>query len=127
MNRSTDNLLAHPDLVVGEIGSGDAEGAIVALHARLSAATSAVKDAPEFLTALLQRSRLASVAIAEDVAIPHARTDAVERLVLAVSRSGEGVTFDSAHPRVRLIFLIGVPRPQVTEYLQLVAAISRLL
>ena len=127
MSQSTTNLLAQPDLVVPEMEARNAENAIVALHARLSVATSAVKDTPAFLSSLLQRARLASVAIAEDVAIPHARTDAVERLVLAVARSSEGIAFDAAHPRIRLIFLIGVPRPQVTEYLQLVAAISRLV
>jgi mannitol/fructose-specific phosphotransferase system IIA component (Ntr-type) len=68
-----------------------------------------------------------SVAIAPDVAIPHARTDAVERLVLAVGRSSAGIAFDAVHPSVRLIFLIGAPRQQVGGYLQLVATISRLL
>lgn len=120
-------IVAHPDLVVSEIGAGTAERVISALHARLSATTPAVTDAPGFLTALLQRARLASVAISPEVAIPHARSDAVQRTVLAVARSSVGIAFDPAHPRVRLIFLIGTPRPRVGEYLQVVAAISRLL
>jgi mannitol/fructose-specific phosphotransferase system IIA component (Ntr-type) len=120
-------LVAQPDVVVSELGAATAEGAIANLHARLCADTPAVKDGPGFLAALLQRARMDSVAIASDVAIPHARTDAVERMVLAVGRSSGGIAFDPAHPRVRLVFLIGAPRQQVGEYLQVVATISRLL
>jgi len=31
------------------------------------------------------------------------------------------------HPAIRLVFLIGTPKQAVTEYLQFVAALSRLL
>ena len=124
---SPSELIANPDVVLPELEAGSADEAIATLHARLSAASPAVKDAPQFLAELLQRSRLASVAIALDVAVPHARTDAVERVVLALGRSKDGVAFDAAHPRVRLIFLIGTPRQPVGEYLRLVATLARIL
>ena len=74
------------------------------------------------------RAMVASVCIAPEVALPHARTVAVDRLVLAVARiAPPGVGFDGEHPAVRLIFMVGTPRQQVEEYLRLVAAISRLL
>jgi len=120
-------LVAQPNVVLADLEAKSAEGAIVTLHNQLSLATPAVKDRPAFLTALLQRARVSSVALAPDVAIPHARTDAVDRLVLAVGRSRTGIAFDAEHPHVRLVFLIGTPRQQIAEYLELVAGISRLL
>ena len=103
------------------------EAAIVALHAQL-AKSPAVKDAPQFLHSLLERAMLAPVCIATDVALPHARTTAVERVVVGVARvAAPGVGFDAEHPAVRLIFMVGTPKQQVEEYLLAVAAITRLL
>jgi hypothetical protein len=51
-------FVAQPDLVAPEIGAGTAESVITVLHARLCATTPAVKDAPGFLAARLQRARV---------------------------------------------------------------------
>ena len=103
------------------------EAALRAVHARLSE-DRAVTDAGRFLQDILERVMVASVCIAPDVALPHARTAAVDRIVLGVARlTAPGVGFDGEHPNIRLMFLIGTPRQQVEEYLRLVAAISRLL
>jgi mannitol/fructose-specific phosphotransferase system IIA component (Ntr-type) len=67
------------------------------------------------------------VCLADELALPHARTEAVSRLVLGVARVREGVAFDAQHAHVRLIFLIGTPRENVTEYLRVAAALTRLL
>ena len=107
------------------VNSGDE--AIRALHQRLRAATPEVRDADLFMRDLLERAALSSVCIADDVALPHARTTAVGRIVLAVARTAEAVAFDAEHPRVRLVFLIGTPKAAVSEYLQTVAALSRML
>lgn len=103
------------------------EEAIRALHQRLRASTPEVRDAEQFMHDLLERAALSSVCIADDVALPHARTTAVGRIVLAVARMAGPVAFDAEHPRVRLVFLIGTPKAAVSEYLQTVAALSRML
>lgn len=97
------------------------------LHQRLGSVAGAVIDEPRFLADLLERASVASVCIADEIALPHARTTAVGRLVLAIGRSSQGIAFDAEHPAVRLVFLIGVPKLAVRDYLQLVAALSRLL
>lgn len=110
-----------------DLAVGSREAALRALHARL-ATVPGVTDGDRLLLDLLERAMVASVCIAPDVALPHARTNAVERLVLGVARMAPpGVGFDGEHPAVRLVFMIGTPRQQVEAYLQLVAAISRLL
>jgi len=112
---------------VTDLRVNSGEEAIRALHQRLRAATPEVRDADLFMRDLLERAALSSVCIADDVALPHARTTAVGRIVLAVARTAEAVAFDAEHPRVRLVFLIGTPKAAVSEYLQTVAALSRML
>lgn len=119
--------LASPDALLLDLTATSREAAIVALHGAL-AQCPAVKDAPAFLHGLLERAQVAPVCIAADVALPHARTDAVERVVIGVARvAAPGVGFDAEHPAVRLIFLVGTPKQQVEQYLLAVAAITRLL
>jgi len=120
-------LIATPDIVALDLEATSGEDAIRALHQRLRAATPDVKDAGRFLEDLLARAALSSVCIAEDIALPHARTTAVERIVLAVARTAAPVAFDAEHPGVRLVFLIGTPKDAVVDYLRMVAALSRLL
>jgi mannitol/fructose-specific phosphotransferase system IIA component (Ntr-type) len=119
-------LITQPDAVVLDLMATSREATIVALHERL-AALPAVHDAAGLLHDLLERAQLSTVCIAEDVAMPHARSNAVGRMVLAVGRMAGGVAFDGAHPAVRLVFLIGAPAGSVMEYLQLVAGLVRLL
>jgi mannitol/fructose-specific phosphotransferase system IIA component (Ntr-type) len=120
-------LIAQPDTVMSGLRAADAEEAIRLVHVQLCAATPAVKNPPELLKALVERARLSSVCIAPEIALPHARTDAVERMVLAVAGAPEGIAFDAEHPAIRLVFLIGTPRQAVAEYLQMVATLSRWL
>lgn len=121
------DLIANPDAVVLDLHAASGEEAIRVLHGRLGAAEGAVTDAPRFLDDLLERARVASVCIADEVALPHARTAGVGRMVLAVGRAVGDIAFDAEHPRIRLVFLIGTPKAAVRDYLQVVAALSRLL
>lgn len=120
-------LIARPDAVWLDLVATSREGALKTLHGRL-AAEAGVADRDRFLFDLLERVQFAGVCIAPDVALPHARTPAVNRLVLGVARlAAPGVAFDPEHPQVRLMFLVGVPKEAVDVYLQAVASISRLL
>lgn len=119
-------LIAQPDAVVLDLPVVSGEAAIRALHARL-AALPAVTDADGLMRDLMERASVSSVCISADVALPHARTAAVSRLMLAVGRATPSVAFDAGHPAVRLVILIATPKKQVAEYLQLVAGMARLL
>jgi mannitol/fructose-specific phosphotransferase system IIA component (Ntr-type) len=123
---SQTDTISEPDAVLPDLRAVTGEEAVKALHAAL-VAVDGVTDAAEFLAGLLERMRFAPVCIAEDIALPHVRTDAVNRLVVAVGRVAEGVVFDPQHPKVHLVFLIGVPKDAVTEYLRVVAVLSRRL
>lgn len=81
-----------------------------------------------FYREILERERVSNTALGHDVAIPHARTDQCNQIIIAVGRAAEGIDFDAkeAGP-VRLIFLIGTPKLMVTDYLRLVGNLARLL
>lgn len=80
-----------------------------------------------FYDELLARERLEATSLGYGVAFPHARTDHVKKMVLAVGRSVPGVWFENSGERIHFIFVIGTPRRMVTEYLALVGAMARLL
>ncbi|NBQ64518.1 MAG: PTS sugar transporter subunit IIA [Verrucomicrobia bacterium] len=80
-----------------------------------------------FYDELLARERVEATSLGNGVAFPHARTDHVKKMVLAVGRSPAGVVFENSGETIHLIFVIGTPRRMVTEYLALVGAMARLL
>ena len=82
-----------------------------------------------FLKDVLEREKLTTTGIGDEVAIPHARTDTVTGFVIAFGRSENGVEFDSLdHKKAKLIFLMGTPKTAgLDEYLVLLAHLTRLL
>lgn len=86
-----------------------------------------IKDFEKFYQDLLARERIETTCLGADTALPHARTDHVSDMVLAVGRSQEGVLFENSNQTVRLIFLVGTPKRMATDYLRLVGTIARLL
>ena len=81
----------------------------------------AVLDSEIFLEQVRLRESTLSTASGEGVAFPHARTNAVSRLFLAVGRSRKGILFPASSPLVHLFFLIGTPPNAIAEYLGCVA------
>lgn len=85
-----------------------------------------ISDAERFLAAVIARERTASSVAEHGIAFPHARTDLVKEIVLGIGRSKEGVRFENSAEPVQLIFLIGVPKQMIQDYLVCVGAIARL-
>ena len=85
----------------------------------------AVKDLNAFHEALLSREKANSTVVGHGVAFPHARTDVVDKIVLAVGRSKEGVKFESSPEPVHLIFMIGTPKAQISDYLVCIGSLAR--
>ena len=80
-----------------------------------------------FYEELLARERIESTCLGNEIAFPHARTDYLKGMVLAVGRSPQGVWFENSGQTVRLIFVIGTPKRMVTDYLSVVGGLARLL
>jgi fructose-specific phosphotransferase system IIA component len=96
--------------------------------ARLMESTQGMIDFNLFLEDVFERERLGTTGIGDGIAIPHARTDAVDQLVIALGRSARGVEFESLDgKKVKLLFLMGTPKGSVSHYLKILAQLTRLL
>ena len=80
-----------------------------------------------FYEELLARERIESTCLGNEIAFPHARTDSLKGMVLAIGRSPQGVWFENCGQTVKLIFVIGTPKRMVTDYLSVVGGLARLL
>ena len=80
-----------------------------------------------FYQELLARDRLDTTCLGNEIALPHARTEHVRKIVVAVGRSDSGVLFENSNQNVRLMFVLGTPKNNPTDYLILVGALCRLI
>ncbi len=79
-----------------------------------------------FLGQVLAREDTSSTLAENGVAFPHARTDLVDRIVLAIGRSRTGILWNAEGDRAHLIFLIAVPQQLVNDYLIVVGTLARI-
>ena len=80
-----------------------------------------------FYNELLARERLDTTCLGHEIALPHARTEHVKKIVIAVGRSDPGVLFENSNQNVRLMFLLGTPKSNPGDYLMLVGLLCRLI
>ncbi len=87
-----------------------------------------VRDLDSLLEEIYAREEMESTGLGNLAALPHARTDAVSDVVLAVGRSREPIAYGGPDgDSVRILFVMGTPKRMVQEYLRAVAALARLL
>ena len=80
------------------------------------------------LAALRQREETMSTGIGFGIAIPHASSDRVDKVVAAFGRSHSGIEFDSLdNAPVNFIVLFVVPKDQFQTHLRTLAAIAKFL
>ncbi|MFM7180698.1 MAG: PTS sugar transporter subunit IIA [Verrucomicrobiales bacterium] len=79
------------------------------------------------LEALKTREEFTSTGIGSGVAIPHAFSEKLDRLIAVFGRSREGIAFDAvdSHP-VHFVILFLVPKEEYQLHLQTLAAIARM-
>jgi len=99
-----------------------------ALHevAQLLVGHPSVANFDGFYAELLARDRLDTTSLGYGFAVPHARTEYVKDIVLAVGRSQAGIPFDGGDD-VHLIFMLGTPKSRPGDYLQILSILCRLL
>lgn len=80
-----------------------------------------------FYDELLAREALDTTYLGNEIALPHARTQHVDKIVLAVGRSDQGVQFQDSDQSVRLMFVLGTPKSNPTDYLMCVSSLCKVL
>jgi fructose-specific phosphotransferase system IIA component len=90
--------------------------------------TGKVKDKAAALNALLDREKKMSTGIQFGVAIPHAKTDAVDELLACVAIKKEGVSFEALDGLESKIFIMTLsPEKRTGPHVQFLAEMSKVL
>jgi mannitol/fructose-specific phosphotransferase system IIA component (Ntr-type) len=85
-------------------------------------------DRDGVLAALRAREETMSTGIGFGIAIPHASSDRVDKVVAGFGRSSKGIEFDSLdNAPVKFVVLFVVPKDQFQTHLRTLAAIAKFL
>jgi len=94
---------------------------------RLLAENGKIDQPEKFLEQVSTREQVHPSVVEQGVVFPHARTDLVDEIILGIGRSRAGISFGENGGRAHLIFLIGVPKQLVNDYLICVGTLARLV
>ncbi len=118
--------IVRPELVVAELTATDKPAIIEELAAYLAKVVPTL-DRATLARALVEREKLASTAIDQGVAIPHAKLPNLPHLIACVGRKTAGVDFESMDGRLtHLFFVLVAPENSTGVHLKALARISRL-
>lgn len=97
--------------------------------AAMLATTGKVTDVEVLVRAVFAREEQGTTGLGEEIAVPHAKTDAVTAPVVGFARAPEGVEWGSPDgTKARLIFMITVPEAAAgDEHLRILSLLSRKL
>ena len=88
---------------------------------------SLIKDKETLFNTLMERERLGSTGIGENVAIPHGKSDELFKIVTVFGRSLKGVDFESLDQKpVYFVYMVIAPSNSTGQHLKALARISRL-
>ncbi|MET7763662.1 fructose-specific PTS transporter subunit EIIC [Streptomyces sp. NPDC005393] len=109
--------------------AADDKDAAIREMAELLATTGKVTDVAELVRTAFAREAQGTTGLGEEIAIPHAKTDAVTAPVVGFARSPEGIEWGAPDgTKARLIFMISVPEAAAgDEHLRILALLSRTL
>lgn len=113
-----------PKHILFDLG-GDTNEQAVARVAELLQKDPRVNDWDRFFAGLEKATSCMSKENGSVLCIAHARTTAVNAMTMAVGRcfeKGPG----AAEPRLRLVFVIGVPVALASDYLRIIGALARI-
>jgi mannitol/fructose-specific phosphotransferase system IIA component (Ntr-type) len=120
--------LLSPEQIIADLEADEHRGAIAELVDRLVTCgllAVGVRDAT--LEALREREQLVSTGIGGGVAIPHAFSDEVEKVVAVLGRSMAGIDFEAVDcAPVHVVVLFVVPRKNYQLHLRTLAAIAKM-
>jgi PTS system nitrogen regulatory IIA component len=119
--------LLDPGHILPDMKAGDKRGALEELATILVPGADNL-DFDKVMEVLLERERLGSTGIGDNIAFPHGKLSQLSRLVLAFGRSPKGVDFESMDGKpTHLFFLLLVPANSTGLHLKALAKISRML
>ncbi|WP_422481877.1 PTS sugar transporter subunit IIA [Pleomorphochaeta sp. DL1XJH-081] len=80
----------------------------------------------EILSAVLSREALGSTGLADGIAIPHAKTTAIESVSVVVGITPEPIDFDAQDGKgSQFFFLVVAPEHEASAHIEVLASIAR--
>lgn len=114
------------DYIIADLDAGDKEGVLNELSLFLEH-KGAIQDHGKLLQALLDREKLGSTGIGDNMAIPHAKHEGIEQIITVFARSRKGIDFQSLDRKpVHFVFLLLAPPASTGLHLKALAKIARL-
>ena len=90
--------------------------------------TNLIKDEELGLNDIFAREEMRSTGIGRKIALPHAKTKAVDELIATFGISRNGIDYESLdNENVNIFFMFLCPEDKTQEYLKVLARISRLI
>jgi len=118
-----------PDAVTGDLKATTKKELIEEMVALMvEAGAFEKKHKAKIIDVLMARESLGSTAIGQGIAIPHGKTDCVDKLVAGLGVSKKGLDFDALDGEPAYIFfLLTAPVDSAGPHLKALARVSRLL
>ena len=114
-------------LIFLDLGAPSKEAAITEIVRRMKEGQ-AIQDEEAVLEEIFSRESRGGTSLGNGVAIPHARVKSIDRIVMAMAKLSDEVSF-SAEDRqpVRIVFLLVTPLERLNEYLKVLAGLSKFM
>lgn len=121
------NALLRKDIMIMDMKASDKSAAIDEMVASL-ATNNVVNDAETFKEAIIKREEQTSTGLGDGIAMPHAKTDAVNEATVLFAKSENGLDYEALDGQPTfLFFMIAVPDGANDTHLETLAALSRML
>lgn len=114
-------------LVLVEKDSVDKDFLISKMISVIKENTDVIENEADFHRKIMEREKIGTTGIGKGVAVPHARCDNLKRMVFSIAILKRGIDFNSPDDeKVKIVVMVGAPKTENTEYLNLLSFISKL-
>ena len=120
-----DELLKKESVITDLVGKNKSD--VIKEMAQCLKKTNIIKNDQALFETLMEREKLGSTGIGENVGIPHGKSDEVTQIIIAFARSINGVDFESLDQKpVHFVCMVIAPAHSTGQHLKVLAKISRL-
>ena len=111
------------NLINIELNTDNKEDALIGM-VKLLKKEDRIESEDKFLAKIIEREREGSTGFGRGIAVPHGKSETVNKLSLSIGRSKKGIEYHSMDGRkVNLIFMVADYQGYSPEYLQLVSSL----
>ena len=120
-----DQILKKESVISDLVGKNKPE--VIKEMTKCLKANNMIKNDQALFETLMEREKLGSTGIGENVAIPHGKSDEVSQIIIVFARSLNGVNFESLDQKpVHFVCMVIAPAHSTGQHLKVLARISRL-